>query len=245
MGLDTFWIVGNSFNALLKNREVMVFALVSGLVSAVFSLLLLSQAQSLTALGGAQSLGTSLPVLLSFLGNAALGILVVFLIGIFLTGAIMSGASSDGNDIGAAASHSLSRYLSLLGTTMLVGITVGVGLILLVIPGIFLALKFSVAGVEAVVGEKGVIDSMKSSWEATGGNLAGVLVTLIAMGIAVFIITFILSFVFTLLNLAPVANFLSALVGSTTTVTVVLIYHGLLGTVMQGPATMKKGRSKK
>ncbi len=243
MGRGASWIVQNSFNALLKNKTVMTFAFISGLVSAAFSLFLLSQVQQLSALSSSQSLNVVLAALISFLKIAAPGVLIVFLIGIFITGAIMSGASSDGSDIGDAVSQSLSRYLSLLGTTILVGIVVGIGFILLVIPGIFLWLKFSVAGVEAVVGKKGIIESMKSSWEATGGNLVGILVTLIAMGIAVFIITFIIGFVFSFVGLTPVSNLLSVFVGSASTVALVLIYQGLSGSDTQSSATMKKGKN--
>jgi hypothetical protein len=62
------------------------------------------------------------------------------------------------------------RFLSMLGTQILVGLAVIVGFIFLIVPGIYLALAFSQA--QYYVVDKGMnpIDAMKASFEATKGQ---------------------------------------------------------------------------
>lgn len=64
----------------------------------------------------------------------------------------------------------LSCFLPFLGMYILTSFATGIGFLLLIVPGIFLSVKWSVSGV-ALAGEgKGLIESMKASWNLTKGH---------------------------------------------------------------------------
>lgn len=63
-----------------------------------------------------------------------------------------------------------SAYLRLLGTSLLTGVVVGFGFILLIVPGIILAIGLAMAPYYAVDAEMGPVDAMKASWEAMNGH---------------------------------------------------------------------------
>jgi hypothetical protein len=73
-------------------------------------------------------------------------------------------------------------YTILTGIVMYIAILIG--LILLVLPGIFLALKFALAIPAIWIGDQGPIEALSDSWERTGGNL----LTIIGVGIIFFLI---------------------------------------------------------
>ncbi len=92
-----------------------------------------------------------------------------------------------------------NRFWLYLGMTILSTIGLIIGFILLIIPGIILAVRWSAASGFLVSGREGVIDSLKASWEATRGNgltifLAG-LVLFIVLVLIIGIITGVISFV--------------------------------------------------
>ncbi len=62
------------------------------------------------------------------------------------------------------------RFLPLLGLSILTGLAVMFGLLLLIVPGVILALGLSMAPYYLVDQRQGVIASMRSSWEATAGK---------------------------------------------------------------------------
>jgi hypothetical protein len=69
-----------------------------------------------------------------------------------------------------------------------VGILVAVGLILLVVPGIFLAVAFLFLRQEIAVEDKNFVDAMSGSWSLTAGNrieLFGLIVFLVVISLAV------------------------------------------------------------
>jgi uncharacterized membrane protein len=55
-------------------------------------------------------------------------------------------------------------------SSILYGLIVGVGFILLVVPGIYLALRLQFYSFYVVDKNAGITDSLKMSWEATKGN---------------------------------------------------------------------------
>jgi hypothetical protein len=63
-----------------------------------------------------------------------------------------------------------SRYLPLLATTFLVGFIVGLGFVLLIVPGLILMVGLGVAQLYVVDAGLGPIEGMKASWEATKGQ---------------------------------------------------------------------------
>ena len=75
--------------------------------------------------------------------------------------------------------QALAKFLPLLGLGLLVGLGVMFGLLLLIVPGIILALMWIVASPVLMAENKGVIDSMKRSAELTSGSKGMIFVLLI------------------------------------------------------------------
>jgi hypothetical protein len=94
--------------------------------------------------------------------------LIVAVIQQLLTGAITRGAAGSvlGRDVDVSASYSyaLSRLWGLIGLAILIGIVVGIGFILLIIPGIIFLVFLSVAIPAFVVERLGVTAAMSRSW---------------------------------------------------------------------------------
>jgi uncharacterized membrane protein len=63
-----------------------------------------------------------------------------------------------------------SHFLPLLGTTFLTLLVVALGYVLLIVPGIILALGLGFAGFYVVDQRMGPVDAMKASWNATKGH---------------------------------------------------------------------------
>lgn len=62
------------------------------------------------------------------------------------------------------------RFLALFAFTLLYGLIVGIGILLLIVPGIFFALAFAPAQFYVVDQRMGPIAAMQASWEATKGQ---------------------------------------------------------------------------
>lgn len=83
-----------------------------------------------------------------------------------------------------------AKLLPFLGLSILAGITVGLGFVLLVVPGIILVLMWSVAA-PAMLGENiGIIASLGRSRALTRGSRLMIFVTLLIVGIAIYVIMF-------------------------------------------------------
>lgn len=92
-----------------------------------------------------------------------------------------------------------NRFWHYLAMSILAGLATMVGLLLLLIPGIILIVRWSAASGYLVSGREGVTESLQASWAATRGNamsifLAG-LVVIVVMSIAIGIVTAIFGFV--------------------------------------------------
>lgn len=109
--------------------------------------------------------------LLFILLSALLSVAVPFL----LTGALAEAVSARylGRPMtiaGAYEALGTGTLLVLVGVSFLAGIMVLIGLILLIIPGIYLAVRFTVAAQAVVLERQGVTDSLRRSWNLVEGN---------------------------------------------------------------------------
>lgn len=69
-------------------------------------------------------------------------------------------------------------------TSIVVGVAVAIGLVLLVVPGIFLAVSFAFAQVYVAVENQGPFEAMSSSWSLASGNRLSIfLLGLVLVGI--------------------------------------------------------------
>ena len=105
---------------------------------------------------------------------AAIAAVVGVIISAVLQAAIMRGAAQgsigDPVDIDASYKWGFARFCSVLLISILVGLAVLVGLLLFVIPGIFLAVMFSVAIPALVVENRRGTDAMSRSWNLVKGH---------------------------------------------------------------------------
>lgn len=88
--------------------------------------------------------------------------------------------------VGSCFRHGLSRFLPLLGTSILVGLATFGGLLLCVIPGIIFALWFGLAQHVTVLESMAGTQAMTRSRELMKGNI----LTAIALGLIVLVINF-------------------------------------------------------
>jgi hypothetical protein len=107
------------------------------------------------------------------IAGAVIGALISVVISAVLQAAIMRGAAlasvGDPLDVEASYRYGFRRLGSVILISILVGLAVGFGLLLLVIPGIFLAVKFSVSIPALVVEDRRGTDAMSRSWNITQG----------------------------------------------------------------------------
>lgn len=86
-----------------------------------------------------------------------------------LVRATMTAAEGDRATLGECLTTGLRRALPLLGVAILSGLGIGLGFLLLIVPGVILYLIWSVAIPVAVVERHGVIGSLRRSSELTSG----------------------------------------------------------------------------
>jgi Membrane domain of glycerophosphoryl diester phosphodiesterase len=149
--------------------------------------------------------------------------------------------------IGDAIGRAFSRFLSLLGISILVGFGVAIGFMLLVVPGIILALRWAVAVPACVVENKGPLESMRRSAELTKGHrwkIFGIWVLLAIVAIIILIIVGVLAGLAAVvaqglgrvLIAAVISLILTAIVTAYSYVLNTVIYHDLR-TVKEGVGT--------
>ncbi|SDJ53502.1 DUF7847 domain-containing protein [Natronorubrum texcoconense] len=80
-------------------------------------------------------------------------------------------ASGESGDIGRASSTVLGRYLSLIVIWIAYVIAVSIGLIFLILPGIYLAVRLSLAFPACVIDDQDAFESLSTSWSVAKGNL--------------------------------------------------------------------------
>lgn len=95
--------------------------------------------------------------------------------------------------IGECLSRGLSLILPVIGVAFLAGLAVGVGTLLLIVPGIIIAVMLWVAIPVAVVERPGVIESLKRSADLTKGQRWTIFGIVIVIGIILAVVGAILS----------------------------------------------------
>jgi hypothetical protein len=119
--------------------------------------------------------------------------LISFLGGLVLQGALTRASIDDlsgkGVSIGNALNAGLAVLLPLLGLGIVVGLGVIAGLILLIVPGVILAIRWCVAAPVVVVEKLGIMASMGRSAKLTEGNRWAIFGLLVVYAIIVWILS--------------------------------------------------------
>ncbi|MEO3431309.1 hypothetical protein AAFN88_20805 [Pelagibius sp. CAU 1746] len=161
-------------------------------------------------------------------------VLSYILIGALVYGTVqhLTGRSASLGDI---IGRGLSRVVPVIVIAILLSIAVTVGFVLLVVPGIFLVVVYSVVIPAAVVERPGIIGSFKRSWELTKGYRWPVLGLLLILFVILVVFSFIVGaaagfaiFFLDSLELLVVVNYvISAISGAFASVMIAVLYHDL------------------
>ncbi len=223
-GLDVGKIIGNSFNTLFNNKAVLVMGVVAAVFSAVVQLVLPPPL--------ATGVTPSLAVLWAYLFRvAAIGV-VALLIGVYFTATIISAVRT--KNLTKALGNAAGRYVYALAAAIVTGIIVGIGFILLIIPGIYLLIRLTLAVPSVVLENRGPIEGIKRSWDLTKGNWWNIFVVLLVVGIVVLVIQTAVTIFSTVLG-AAVGEFF-AFAG---TIAYVLILQALAAESKQKPTPVR------
>ncbi len=149
---------------------------------------------------------------------------ISMLVGIALYIIVARALSRDQTDLNTFPSSLVTRRigratLSSIGATIILQIAVTIGFILLIIPGIFLAISFMFVIFAIAVEDERAIDALSRSWELASGNRWKLLALLLIVGVIGIIIGFV----------GSIASLVSPLIGelinlALTTVLMVVIY---------------------
>jgi hypothetical protein len=132
--------------------------------------------------------------------------------------------------IGASVSFGLTRIVSVLGTSLLVGLCIVVSMVFLIIPGLIVTCMLHVAVPVAVLEKVGAFQSLSRSAELTAGNKSTIFGIVFLLGIM--IIALVLLFQLTLGRTSVIAFVagqagISAVVGALSSTASAVIYHDL------------------
>jgi hypothetical protein len=141
-------------------------------------------------------------------------------------------------DIGTSVRFAASRLLWIWALSIVVGIIVVLGFIALVVPGIILAIMFSLAFPVLIIENKGVLDSMGRSRELVGHRWLKTFATFLVFAIIFAIASAIVSAISGPLGVAsPVVNgILSALYQPLFPILLVVYYYSNLARIAPVPA---------
>jgi len=141
-------------------------------------------------------------------------------------------------DLGMSVRFAASRLLQIWALSIVVGVIVILGFIALIVPGIILAIMFSLAFPVLIIENKGVFDSMGRSRELVGHRWLKTFATFIVLGIIVIIASAIVGAISGPLGVAgPVVNgILSAFYQPLFPILLVVYYYSNLARIALVPA---------
>jgi hypothetical protein len=142
-------------------------------------------------------------------------------------------------DFGGSVKFVVSKLLSIWALSIVVGIIVFLGTIALFVPGIILAIMFSLALPALIIENKGVLDSMSSSRQLVGNRWGNTFAIFIVLGLIVVIPAVIVSLFSGILGgvVGPVVNgILSAFYLPLFPILMVVYYYSNLARITQPAA---------
>lgn len=124
----------------------------------------------------------------------------------------------------AALQQGLPAALPLLACNLMAGLAIGLGLMLLIIPGLLIGLGLSLAAPAVVASRRGPVDALGASWSATEGHRVQLLLALVGTGGIAWLATVAVN-----LSLGAALSFVPAAAPITTAVS------SLMGSVLLAP----------
>lgn len=121
--------------------------------------------------------------------------------------------------LGAAFELALNRFFPMLGSLICLGLAMSLGLVLLIVPGLMIAVRYYVSPIACLIEQRGPIDSLGRSAELTDGYRWPILGLALLVAVASIIVT------------VPASLFLPALVGRVPATIVSMLITAALGSV--------------
>ena len=131
-----------------------------------------------------------------------------------------NGATSIGDEI----EHVLGRLLSLVGATLIYFVAVALGLVLLILPGIYLAIRLSLAFPAIVIDDENAFDGLATSWNVAEGNLLKLLGISLLAFVVIFSTTLVVAIFGTLFESVALIAIVSAVITAVVSPIVQLSY---------------------
>ncbi len=246
-------VISKTFD--LYRRDFVVYLALFLIVEAIYAVVteVVRQAASLPSLPTnptSQQAANWLSANLGTLAAGAASVLIVALVVFPIAeGAAVKMASEEiqnrRSSIAESAKFAASRLLSMWALGIIVGIIVILGLIALVVPGIILAIMFSLVLPSLLLENSGVLGSMGRSRELVSHRWLKTFATFLVLFIVVVIISAVLGAISA--SFGPASDFVSTLLGAFTApifpIAVTVYYYSNLARVApmqpgQGPATV-------
>lgn len=171
----------------------------------------------------------------------AIGLVTQAVLQIAITRATANSLSGRASDFGALLEAGFTLILPVVAISLVVALGVGIGLVLLIVPGILLWLYWSVA-VPAFVQERiGPIAALRRSVDLTEGERGNIFVLMLVVGIGNWVFGAVVGWIGTMLGgtspiLPALAESLSAAVANMVSLTVVATAYVTLVEVKEGTA---------
>lgn len=136
----------------------------------------------------------------AMVGGAAFGGLATVITTAILQGALIyatvTDLSGEKPDVGASLANGLRNFLGLIVVSILFAIACGVGLILLIVPGVIIACMWCVAAPALVADRTGIFESFSRSAELTAGNRWQIF----GLGVILFVVLWFVSLIFNMVT---------------------------------------------
>ena len=162
MAFDAINVFKKSFILLFKDALLFALAVIYTIIYLAFAVYLSFSIKIPNT--------TSLNINLITLYYILIYTVLIFLVSTFISGIVFVRVAGKKKSFHSIINKVVKRYPALLATTLLTSIIVALGLVVFIIPGVYLAFKLILSPVSTVVEDKSPIDAMKRSWNITFGN---------------------------------------------------------------------------
>lgn len=197
--------LGDLFNKALDfvkaNPVVLVPPILAGILGAIIMAGVGVSTLGMVGLGGLGGLGGPRPVppgpgytpevspsIYRFAGLAMLGMIVVMIIQQIFNGWLIAmveqGVRGQTVDLGTSFNEAVSKAVPIIVASILVGVIVGIGLILLVLPGLVAAILLALTLQAVVIDDYGPVDALKASYNVVKENFIEVLIVVVVAFVA-------------------------------------------------------------
>lgn len=179
--------IKEGFEILIKNPVIFIPAFLIAVLNSLTDILFSNVPEQTKELS---------PEILAYFVSIMIWLLVISLIGIFLTSVIirMVYGAKIKKSFFESAKIAFFKYPALLISGIIYFFIVGFGFLALIIPGIFLFVKFLYYQYAILLDNEGIINSLKKSWKITDGNWFSTFLIMLFF-FAIFFISAILSLI--------------------------------------------------